>query len=912
MTAPTPTGPEHAAAARPLLELAALDVPGALQAMGSAPQGLASAQAARRLAQHGPNRIQGARRVPAWLQLLQQFTQLFSVILWCAAGLALLAGQGQPGHDMTRLALAIVAVIVASGVFAFVQERRVEHTLAALRQLLPARVATLRDGQAQELPTEQLVPGDVVLLRQGDVPPADCRVLESLALRVSLATMTGEAVAVARDARPATGTDPLRAGNLLLAGTAIAAGQARALVVATGSRTELGRIAQLSQAGPVLRSPLQQELARMSRVIAVLSVLIGAGLFALGAVLGVPVGQDAMFAIGVIVAMVPEGLQPTLTLSLVLAAQRMARRKVLVRHLPCVETLGAVSVICTDKTGTLTENRLQARELLLGLQPLQADALYPQPQDGDAVDLFAVAQWCHDLLATDAPRGQGLQPGDPLEVALVQMAQRVRPQPAPWRRVDEVPFDSDRMRQSVVCTTASGAVLLCKGALEAVLQRCSWLQQDGQVLALAPAARERIARAQDDMAARGLRVLAFAWRPLSAPAATADDEQGLVFLGLVGLEDPPRPEVAAAIARCQEAGIRVLMVTGDHPRTAEVTAERIGLVAPGTARVVTGEQLQAWSPAQLQQQLQGPPGLLFARVSAADKLRVVQALQAQQHIVAVTGDGVNDAPALRAAHIGVAMGRSGADVAQQAADIVLLDDHFASIVNGIEEGRAVFANIRKFLTYVLTHNMAELVPSLAFALGRVPLPLTPIQALAIDMGTDSLTAVGLGAEAPDPALMRQPPRPRSERLFNRAVALRAYLFLGLAEAAAALCAYFLVLFGGGWQFGQALAGSDPLYRQATTACMGAIVLMQAVNVFLCRSDRASVFGRPLLDNRWIAWGLVLEVALLLLIVYTPWGQALFGTAPLPAGVWAAMLPFPLALLLLEEARKSWVRSRRPA
>jgi sodium/potassium-transporting ATPase subunit alpha len=406
------------------------------------------------------------------------------------------------------------------------------------------------------------------------------------------------------------------------------------------------------------------------------------------------------------------------------------------------------------------------------------------------------------------------------------------------------------------------------------------------------------------MADRGLRVLALAWKPL-APGETAAESE-LQLCGLVGLEDPPRPEVHAAVTRCHEAGIRVVMITGDHPHTALALAREVDVVRTAEPLVLTGEQVRLMSPAALQLALDAPE-ILFARVTAEQKMLVVQALQHKGEIVAVTGDGVNDAPALKTADIGIAMGLSGTDVAREAADIVLLDDHFATIVNAVEEGRAVFENIRKFLTYILTSNIPELVPYLAFVLLRIPLPLTVIQILAVDLGTDMLPALALGAEKPHGDTMRRPPRPRGERLLSWPLLARAYLFLGPFEALAAMAAFFFVMEAGGWQYGQMPAGDDPLYRQATTACLAAIVLAQMVNLFVCRHPRLPAWHFPLFENRLLLVGLAAELMLLLFIIYTPWGNRLFGTAPLPADVWLFALPFALLLGVAEEARKGLMR-----
>jgi magnesium-transporting ATPase (P-type) len=465
------------------------------------------------------------------------------------------------------------------------------------------------------------------------------------------------------------------------------------------------------------------------------------------------------------------------------------------------------------------------------------------------------------------------------------------------------------MRLSTVHQTPKGLALYCKGAPESVLSLCQCILIDGTVQPLGDAERVRIVQAQEAMANQGLRVLAFASRKLAVGYDRERLEQDLVFVGLAGLEDPPRPEVPEALRKCREAGIKVIMVTGDHPRTAAAIAREIGLVKSDSPTVITGEQLRRYSVIRLQLALDAED-VIFARVVADQKMRIVEALKKKREVVAVTGDGVNDAPALKAAHIGIAMGIAGTDVAKEAAYMVLLDDNFASIVNAVEEGRAVFENIRKFLTYVLVHNVAELILYLGFLLFKIPLALTPIQALAIDMGTDTLSALGLGVERPDPKIMQRPPRPLGERLMNWPLGFRAYLFLGPLVAGAAMAAFFFVLNGAGWTYGQSLAAQDPVYLQATTACLSAIIVMQIVNVFLCRSATRSVFSTGLLGNTLIIWGVTSEIALLLFIVYTPWGNTLLGTAPIGAEVWGFILPFGAGLFVLEELRKALARTRK--
>jgi len=874
------------------IRIAQLSAAEALAKLGSGPAGLSGREAARRAAEFGPNRVEAVAREPLWLSLLKEFTHFFALLLWLAAGLAFLAEHFGPGQGMRELGLAIVGVIVVNGLFSFWQAYRAERALAALRGLLPHQVEALRDGRPVTLAAAEIVPGDLLLLAEGSQVPADCRIVEAWGLRVNMATLTGESLPRARGAEPDGAADPLAARNLLLAGTLILSGECRAVVFTTGMQTEFGRIAHLTQTAGEAESPLQIEIRRVSHLVAVLAVILGVVFFGIGQAIGLPFWANVMFAIGIIVANVPEGLLPTVTLALALATQRMARRNALVRHLPAVETLGSATVILTDKTGTLTENRMSVRELYVADRHLLAAERWPKAADAE---LRAVARHCHSL---KFPGGE--PQGDPMEVALRRFAG-----PGPdEERLAEIPFDAERKRMSVVTRDARGRRnLWCKGAPEAVLPLCTAWLDGGIARPLDDAALRRFGQAQADIADRGLRVLALAWRPLAGDGEPQEGE--LQLCGLVGLEDPPRPDVHEAVARCAEAGVRVIMITGDHPRTALAIAREIGLVQGAAPAVVLGEEIRRLSAAELQLALDAPE-VVFARVTAEQKMLVVEALRHKGEIVAVTGDGVNDAPALKTADIGIAMGRSGTDVAREAADIVLLDDHFATIVNAIEEGRAVFGNIRKFLTYILTSNIPEIVPYLAFVLFRIPLPLTIIQILAVDLGTDMLPALALGAEPPHEDAMKKPPRPRHERLLSWPLLARAYLFLGPLEAVAAMAAFFFVLDQGGWQYGEPLAASAPLYLAATTATLAAIVLAQMVNVFVCRHPALPAWRFSLRGNPLLLLGLAVELALLLAIVYTPWGQRLFATAPLGLDVWLYMLPFALALGVAEEARKALV------
>ncbi|UCV21155.1 cation-translocating P-type ATPase [Ferribacterium limneticum] len=868
----------------------------ALASLDSASDGLNAREAARRLEEFGPNRVEAAARTPWWLSLLGEFTHFFALILWFAAILAFTAAYLQPGEGMFELGLAILGVILVNGSFSFWQTYRAEQALAALEKLLPQSVKVRRDGQEIDIPADQLVPGDILLLIEGAKVPADCRLVESWGLRVNLSTLTGETYPKARSeaAETAAAFDPLAAHCLLLAGTLVVSGEGRAVVYATGMRTEFGHIAHLTQSTGDTESPLQGEIRRVSRLVAMLALGLGVIFFLLGQAIGLPFWANMMFAIGIIVANVPEGLLPTVTLSLALATQRMARRNALVRHLPAVETMGCATVILTDKTGTLTQNRMAVREWFAGSRHHLAAERWPAAREPH---LRAVARYCQSLKFTD-----GQPNGDPMEIALWQFAGEL---PMPWKFAGEIAFDAERRRMSVYSRAADGSgVLLCKGAPENLLPLCTTWLAGNTIKPLDAEARENFRLAHEDLASRGLRVIACAWKPLAADEAP--NEEGMALCGLIGLEDPPRPDVREAVGRCHSAGLRVIMCTGDHPRTALAIGREIDMIRSASPRVMTGDEVRQMSAASLQIALDAPE-VIFARVTAEQKMTIVQALQAKVEIVAVTGDGVNDAPALRMADIGIAMGLSGTDVAREAADIVLLDDHFGTIVNAIEEGRAVYENIRKFITYILTSNIPELIPYLAFVLFRIPLPLTVIQILAVDLGTDMLPALALGAEKPSADVMQRPPRPRDERLLSGGLLARAYLFLGPLEALGAMATFFFVLHGFGWHYGETLALGDPRYLQATSACLMAIVLAQMVNLFVCRHPRLPAWHFPLLENRWLLAGLASEVGLMAAILYTPWGNSLFGTAPLALDVFLYALPFALFLGLAEETRKWFVR-----
>jgi calcium-translocating P-type ATPase len=870
--------------------------------------GLDSAEAARRLAQHGPNEIRRRRSARLPRRLLAQFTHRLAVLLWAAGAVALAAG-------LRELALAIWAVNVVNGAFSFWQEYRAERATAALSRLLPLHARVVRDGVERRLPAEALVPGDLVLLAEGDRISADARLVEGASLQVDESLLTGESQPVAKD--------PVSAPELH-AGTTVVGGHARAIVEATGMRTRLGGIAALTQSVAEKPTPLQLEMAHVTRTLTLVAVCAGV-LFGALARAATPMSeaQILVLVLGMIVAFVPEGLLPTVTLALALGVQRLARRNALVKHLQAVETLGCTTVICTDKTGTLTQNQMTVRELWLageeravGGTGYAAEGEIEGPADGDRELLLRVAAACGNArLEAGSRDGLRVAVGDPTEAALLALAAKGgltrESVEARWPRIGELAFDARRRRMTTLHRGADGCLALVKGAPEALLPRCTRLRAGGGPRPLDAGLRARAAAWIDGHAAQGHRVLALAWRALPPDAPRDPDavERELELVGLAALLDPPRPDAAEAVARCRGAGIAIVMLTGDHALTAERVGRDVGLFRE-SPRIVLGSELDGMDEAGLRAALAGE--VLFARATPEHKLRVVRALQALGHVVAVTGDGVNDAPALRQAEIGVAMGASGTDVAREAADLVLADDHFATIVNAVEEGRAVYANIRRFTTYIFTSNMPEAVPFLAHAMsaGRIPLGLPVMQILAIDLGTDLVPALALGAEPAEPDGMRRGPRRRGEHVITRGLLLRAYAWLGLVQAAAAMAAFFVAFAAEGAFPGRGpLPAEGPVYRAATSAVLATVVATQIGNLFAQRS-RAAPLRAGLRANPLLLAGIAAELALLLAILHLPPLQRAFGTAPLPAAAWLFAAACAPLLLLADELRNAWLRRWR--
>ncbi len=907
-------------------------------ALETRPQGLTQSEAEARLQHFGSNTIREIKGKPLIWRFLANFTHLMAILLWFGGIVGFIA-------QMPELGIAIWMVNVINGVFSFWQEFRAEKATEALRQLLPAYARVMRDGEGRRILAEELVPGDVILLAEGDRISADSRLVDESELRANQSTLTGESHPVRKTKEAVLRTDLAHAEqpNLVFAGTNIAAGTGKAVVFATGMNTEFGKIAGLTQSLEEEPSPLQKEMGRVTRVVSVLAVGIGVFFFVTAVlVANADLAESFIFAMGMIVAFVPEGMLPTVTLSLAMGVQRMAKRHALIKRLSAVETLGCTTVICTDKTGTLTQNEMTVSDLWLVGQQLKVTGVGYAPEgqilngkqpisqatNHDLHQLLVAAGLCNNarLVPPNGDSSRWTVLGDPTEAALWVVAQKggldldVEARRSP--RLRELPFESRRKRMSTIHqisnpTSDAIRVAYVKGAPKEVLDLCTHILKNGQEQPLSGAQRAQIMTANDGYARSGLRVLAVALRwlpkdaalPASLSAYTPElVEQNLTFLGLVAMADPPRPEVTTAVEKCHHAGIRIIMITGDYGLTAESIARRIGIIRGDQPRILTGVELDQIEQDALKEALRSE--VIFARVAPEHKLRVVSALQEMGQVVAVTGDGVNDSPALKKADIGVAMGLAGTDVAKEAADMILTDDNFASIVNAVEEGRAVYNNIRKFAVYVFNSNMAEAVPFIVylFSRGGIPLPLTVMQVLSIDLGTDMVPAIGLGAEPPESGIMDRPPRSQEEPLLSRQLLARALLWYGMIESIASMSAYFFLNWLHGWP-DVPLADEGTIYRMATTMTLAGVVITQVGAVFGCRTERASIFKIGFLTNRLVLVGIAFELTLLSLLIYTPFLHSLFNTAPIGVREWAFLFIWTPVIFLADELRKVFLRQR---
>jgi len=867
--------------------------------LASGPSGLTADEAAKRLQTHGPNELQARSHISPWSILFEQFKNVLIIILLLATALSAFLGHGVE-------AIAITAIVLFAVILGFIQEYRAERAIEALRELAAPAATVIRDGREERIPARDLVPGDLILLATGDKVPADARLTEAVNLQTVEAPLTGESAPVEKQSKPLPDSQLPAADqrNMTFAGTAVTYGRGRALIVATGMATEFGKIARMLQDVDTAKTPLQKNLDRIGKSLAraafaVVFVIVIVGLFR-----GQPFVEMLIFGVALAVAVVPEALPAVVTISLALGVKRMVRRNALIRRLPAVETLGSTSVICSDKTGTLTKDEMTVRRLYVPGHMIEVSGTGYEPTGvfsmngaGATMSTPLAMLLRAAALASDAhveqKNGAGTWEvkGDPTEGALIVVAAKAGLNKAEldkqFLRVSEIPFTAETKRMTTLHETPEGIVAYSKGAPEVILRSCTLQLTDAEAEPLDEARRAEVLECARQMAGEALRVLAVAYKPR---AAVADAEHEMTLLGLVGMIDPPRLEAKAAVRQCEEAGIKVIMITGDHPLTAKAVADELGLSKDG--RIVNGSELEAMDDAQLEREVCSIE--VCARVSPSHKLRVVTALQNCGQVVAMTGDGVNDAPALKKADIGIAMGITGTDVSKEAAAMTLIDDNFASIVAAVEEGRGIFSNIKKYLMYLLSSNIGEIGLMAGATLAGLPLPLSAVQILYVNLATDGLPALALAVDPPEEGLMHRPPRNPRTGIFTRPVIL-------------------LMLAGGIWSaivnlslFVWALTSGRSV-SEAMTMTFVSLVLIQFFKAYNFRSDRASVLHQPF-ANKWLNLAIVWELVMLGLILYVPLLERTFGTFPLTAIDWVIIVAAAFTVSPVLELTK-WIERR---
>ena len=874
-----------------------LPSPDVISALGSDANGLEEEEGKLRLDRFGYNELEREKKPSSLGIFLRQFKNILVIILLAAASISLVVGE-------TLDAVVILGIVVAVSLLGFFQEYRAEKALEALRKMAALTATVIRGGSESEIPARELVPGDIAILSVGDKIPADLRLIEAVNLRVDEAALTGESVPSEKriDPVPRDASLAERVG-VAYAGTIVSYGRGKGVVFSTGQQTEFGKIASMIRAAPKVKTPLELRIERVGRLLGTAMVSVAVLVLLLGLARGSPLLEMFLWAVSLAVAAVPEALPAVVTGGLAIGVRRMAKRNAIVRRLPAVETLGSTTVICSDKTGTMTKGEMTVRRVFVGEDSYEVTGAGYEPRgeilkDGTPVlndDLALIARvavLCNDasLSTASAPRIVG----DPTEVALLVVAaktsERVEKLRSTHPRIFEVPFTSERKRMTTVHKTPDGQLLYCmKGALETVLPSCESAYSQGRPVPIDEDVKRRIHGVGEQMAKNALRVLAFAYKMTPAGWQVLDEssaEKGLIFLGLMGMMDPPREEVKEAIQKCHEAGIKVVMITGDHKETAQAVAHELGILSLG-AKALTGAELDSLGEEEFDHVVEDVA--VYARVSPEHKLRIVRTLKGKGHIVTMTGDGVNDAPALKNADIGVAMGITGTDVTKEAADLVLADDNFASIVAAVEEGRAIFDNIRKYLTFLLSANIGELLIMLAAALFGYPLPLVPVQILYVNLATDGLPALALGIDPPMQDLMRR--RPRDPKLS---------IFAGLRGSIAGIALLLGVAMTGLFVFGLMSRG----VAEARSLVFAAIIVFELAFAFSCRSQNQTIFRLGVTSNKYLVAAVLSQLVLLLLIIYTPSVAPLFEVSRIDLGDWLLVIVAGMSGFVFAETAKA--------
>jgi P-type Ca2+ transporter type 2C len=888
-----------------------LNVGEVLKALDSCPDGLSPEEAEDRLGKHGYNELKEEKKISPWILLAEQFESPLIIILIVAVILSVIVGiiNFVPGAGLPEEitdAIVIFAIVIACVILGFVEEFRSEKAMAALKKMSALTATVIRSGDDVEIPARELVPGDVVILTTGDRVPADLRLIEAVNLRTEEAPLTGESTPVEKTVEPITG-DEVSIGDrksLAYNGTTIAYGRGKGVVIATGMNTEFGKIATMLQEVEEEQTPLEKSLARTGKWLGMGSIGIVIIVVALGLFRGNSLMEMFIWGVSLAVAAVPEALPAVVVISLSIGVQRMVKRHALIRRLAAVETLGCTTVICSDKTGTLTQDQMTVRQLYSDgrLISVSGAGYHPEGQftiNGKIMDtaqdaplkrLLMIGTLCNDthLIKED---GTWDVKGDPTEGALVVVAHKtgLRAEEAniQYPRIDEIPFSSETKRMTTMHRTPEGIIAYSKGAPEIILDSCSHILKGSREDIFNESDKAAVLEASRQMADSALRVLGLSYRRLQAvPARKQDSETGMVFAGLAGMIDPPRPEAKDAIALCHKAGIKSVMITGDHKITASAVARELGLLKNG--EVVTGAEVDKMTDSEFERRVENIE--VYARVSPSHKLKVVEALVKKGEVVAMTGDGVNDAPALKKADIGIAMGISGTDVSKEAAAMVLTDDNFASIVAAVEEGRGIFQNIKKYLIYLLSANVGEVLIMFIAGVVGMPLPLVAIHLLWVNLTTDGFPALALSVDPHDPDIMEQPPRDPKSGIFSPQM-LITITVIGVVMAATIIPMFIwkLTSEGGSWH-----DSLNPLLPEAQTMVLGTLVLFELFLTFACRSEIHSIFKLGFLSNKWLLIANVSSLALLLIVMEIPLLEGPFHLVPLTLDDWLVMAPISIS------------------
>lgn len=902
------------------------------QAYETSINGLTTAQAEERLSLYGKNLLTEEKPTPKFPRIIRQISHPMAILLWVSGFIAFLVSQ-------PILGIVIWTLVIVNAGFSFWQDYRTEKAIASLKDILPETARVIRNGKEERIFASELVPGDLLILSEGDNIPADARIVEEFGLRVNNANLSGDALPIRKtaDASLREGISEIERPNLIFAGTSVVSGTGKAIIYATGMLTQFGRIARLTQVMREEPSPLQNELLRITRIIAMVAIGIGALVFVVGYFdVKMEMFESFLLALGIIVAAVPEGLPATVTLALAFAGQRLAQKGVLVKKLSIVEMLGNVSIIATDKSGTLTQNQMTVRNIWVGGKRLSVSGIGYAPngsiysRSGDQFPtedlkiLLYAAVLCNNarLIPPTAEHPHWSCLGDQTEAALKAVAlkngESEQSISRRFPRVHELPFDARRKRMSTIHEHDHQEIAFVKGAPREILQLCNSISINGEDIPLDNSMRQEIIDANDEYASNALRVLALAKRnikPQPGGYSIENVEKDLTFLGLAAMMDPPREEVAEAVRICREAGIRMVMITGDYGLTALSFARRIGMLTTANPIIITGAELESMNDARLKEAIKKET--IFARMAPEHKLRLVSLFQSEGEVVAVTGDGVNDVPMLRKADVGVVMGIAGTDVAKDAADIIITNDNFGAIIDAIEEGRAIFDNLRKFITYTFSSNVPEILPFLLTAAFNIPLALTVPQILAIDLGTDLLPALALGTEKPEADIMKHPPRGRGARLIDGKLLSRSFLWLGPIQAILCFIGFFMVLNGEiiykklplsiihEWNVylqGLSLTTTE-LYLMAITVFHAGVVFAQVGNAFACRSEVNPIRKVGIFSNTRLLLGIVVEILIILVLIYFPPLAKAFNHFPIPGIIWLGIIMFAPIQYLLEWFRK---------